>query len=61
MTPASRALEAVSAAWRARTPLYAIELDDGRLWEFYECGVVHYYDRLEDAEEWAPLWEYVLE
>jgi hypothetical protein len=45
-------------------PLYTVELDRGDgivAWEFYESGLVHYYDRLEDVEEWAPLWEYVLE
>jgi hypothetical protein len=61
MTPILRALETVSAAWRARAPVYAIELDDGRVWEFYECGVVRFHDSHEDVEEWAPLWEYVLE
>jgi hypothetical protein len=61
MTPILRALETVSAAWRSRAPLYAVELDDGRVWEFYECGAVRFYDRLEGVEEWAPLWEYGLE
>jgi hypothetical protein len=50
MTPASRA--------PAAAPLYVIETDDGRLWEFYECGLVRFYDSHEDIEEWALLADY---
>jgi len=59
MTPLSRALDAVSGMWRAKVPLYTVELDDGRLWELYECGAVRFYDAVEGIEEWAPVWEYV--
>ena len=56
MTSISRARETVSGMWRAKVPLYTVELDDGRAWEFYECGVVRFRDM--DYEEWAPIWEY---
>jgi hypothetical protein len=49
---------------RAAAPLYAVELDRGDgivAWEFYGCGAVRFADALEDVEEWAPLWEYVIE
>ena len=43
-------------------PLYTVELDLGGgdvvTWEFYECGVVGFYDALADYEEWAPLADY---
>ena len=55
MTPLSRALDAVSGM----LPLYTVELDDGRAWEFYECGVVRFHDAVADVEEWAPVWEYI--
>jgi len=45
-----------SDAWLVKMPLYTVELDDGRAWEFYECGVVRFRDM--DYEEWAPIWEY---
>ena len=59
MTSISRARETVTAAWRVKMSLYTVELDDGRLWELYECGAVRFYDAVEGIEEWAPVWEYV--
>ena len=63
MTSISRARETVSGMWRARVPLYTVELDYGSgdtvAWEFYEAGVVRFRDM--DYEEWAPVWEYGLE
>ena len=58
MTSISRARETVTAAWRVKMPLYTVELDDGRAWEFYEAGVVRFRDAVAGVEEWAPIWEY---
>jgi hypothetical protein len=45
----------------AGAPLYVVELDDGRSWEFYEIGIVRFADALEDVEEWAHALEYLAE